>query len=136
MLFPEINKEILHTYSDRLTVHPNSIPCYAIEEVLAEKLRALIQRSYTAPRDFYDIWFLSNNYPDLDFKKIVEAFHKKMRFKNLEFSGINQIINEGNDKKLRNSWNNSLAHQIPGDALPEFDTVKYELTGLFKKIFE
>ena len=26
--------------------------------VLAEKLRALIQRSYTVPRDFYDICYL------------------------------------------------------------------------------
>ena len=135
MLFQEVEKKIIHTYSDSLSLDPNSIPCYAIEEVLAEKLRALIQRSYTAPRDFYDIWFLQKNYQDLDFKKIVEAFHKKMKFKNLHFTGIDQLINEKNDKKLRNSWNNSLAHQIPGDALPEFDLIKTELMELFKKIF-
>lgn len=77
MLFPEINKEIIHTYSDRLNINPNIIPCYAIEEVLAEKFRALIQRSYTAPRDFYDIWFLSKNYPDLDYKKLLVHSIKK-----------------------------------------------------------
>ncbi len=98
-------------------------------------MRALIQRSYTAPRDFFDIWFLQKNYPDIDFKKIVAAFHKKMKFKNLEFKGIEQLINDDNDKKLRASWKNSLAHQIQADALPEFDVVKKELLKLFNKIF-
>lgn len=59
-----------------------------------------------------------------------------MNFKILEFTGIDQLINEGNIKKLRNSWNNSLAHQVPGDVLPKFDVVKSELTELFNTIFE
>jgi predicted nucleotidyltransferase component of viral defense system len=135
MAFDEAHREIMHDYSDKIALKPNSIPCYSIEEVMAEKLRALIQRSYTAPRDFYDIWFLHNHYPKLDFKEIVKAFHKKMKFKNLEFTGIEQLMDESDDKKLRASWKNSLAHQIQAEALPEFDTVKKELTDLFKKIF-
>ena len=135
MLFEEAQQEITHQYSDKIALSPNKIPCYSINEVLAEKLRALIQRSYTAPRDFYDIWFLQKNYPNLNFNEIVEAFHKKMKFKNLEFTGIEQLMDEDDDKKLRASWRNSLAHQIQSEALPEFDVVKKELTVLFKKIF-
>jgi predicted nucleotidyltransferase component of viral defense system len=136
LTFDEVRKAVTHTYSDTLALDPNEIPCYSIEEVLAEKLRALIQRSYTAPRDFYDIWYLNKHYPDLDFTKIVEAFHKKMKFKNLEFKGIEQLMDEDDDKKLRASWKNSLAHQIQTEALPEFDTVKNELTNLFSTIFK
>jgi len=55
--------------------------------------------------------------------------------KNLEFNGINQLMDVENDKKLRASWKNSLAHQIQEEALPEFDVVKKELTELFNKIF-
>jgi predicted nucleotidyltransferase component of viral defense system len=135
MLFDEVHKEVLHTYSDELALDPNTIPCYAIEEVLAEKIRALIQRSYTAPRDFYDIWYLQKQYKDLDFKKIVEAFHKKMKFKNLEFTSVDQLLNEDNDKSLRASWKNSLSHQIQSEALPEYDIVKKKLSELFDKIF-
>lgn len=135
MMFEEAQLEIGHAYSDKLALDPNKIPCYSINEVMAEKLRALIQRSYTAPRDFYDIWHLHKNYPDLDFAKIVAAFYKKMEFKNLKFTGIEQLMDEDDDKKLRASWKNSLAHQIQSDALPEFDKVKEELTNLFKKIF-
>jgi predicted nucleotidyltransferase component of viral defense system len=136
LLFAQVNRKIIHDYSDQLALEPNLIPCYQIEEMLAEKLRALIQRSYTAPRDYYDIWYLSKSVEGLNWNNIVKGFHEKMKFKNLEFTGIEQFINEDNDKRLKGAWKNSLAHQIPGDSLPGYDTVKVELADLFKKEFD
>ena len=80
--------------------------------MLAEKLRALIQCSYTAPRDFYDIWCLTKNVDDHNWSEIIEALHKKMKFKGLDFTSVDQMINEENDKQLEAVWKNSLAHQI------------------------
>lgn len=136
LLFSPVKKKIIHPYTDKLSGFAEKIPCYDITEVMSEKIRALMQRKYTAPRDYYDIWYLSKNYPGLDFDKIVDAFHKKVKYKNLEFKNIGQLIDEEEDKKLRASWNNSLAHQIKKEALPEFDIVKTELKTLFKKIFK
>lgn len=133
MLFPVANRNVSHTYSDKLTENALQVPCYSIEEVLAEKMRALIQRSYTAPRDFYDIWYLSNHFTDLDYKPIVKAFHKKMGFKGHIFKGLEQLINSENDKQLSTAWKNSMAHQIPGE-LPVYETVKNQLKELFTKI--
>lgn len=63
---PEI-RPVDHAYSDKLSdAIMAGIPCYSIQEVLAEKLRALIQQFYTAPRDFYDIWYLSRKVPGLN----------------------------------------------------------------------
>ena len=73
------NREVTHDYSDSLSKEANSIPCYSINEVLAEKLRALIQQSYTAPRDIYDIWYLANNEEKLNWREIVKAFYYKMK---------------------------------------------------------
>lgn len=134
MLFPIASKDITHQYSDMLTANALQIPCYSIEEVLAEKMRALIQRSYTAPRDFYDIWYLSNHFTKLDYSQIVDAFHEKMAFKGHTFTGIEQLINPDNDKHLSAAWKNSLAHQIPNE-LPNYETVKNDLNSLFIKIF-
>ena len=136
LIFPQTDRKLIHAYSDQVALNPNAIPCYVIEEMLSEKLRALIQRSYTAPRDYYDIWYLSNTIKDLDWKKIAEAFHEKMKFKGHTFTGIDQFINDDNDKKLKNAWKNSLAHQIPGGQLPEYEVVKENLSGLLKKHFE
>lgn len=100
IVFDPAEKTLFHPYSDDL-LPAGSIPCYTIEEVLSEKIRALIQRSYTAPRDFYDIWYLSNNVPDLDWKAIVKAFFTKMKYKGLEFKGIDQFINPKNERAVQ-----------------------------------
>lgn len=136
MIFPPENRKVHHTYSDQLSESSQSIPCYTLQEVLAEKLRALIQRSYTAPRDFYDIWYLSQNVPDLSWPEIVKAFHQKMKFKGLEFTGIDQMINEENDKRLQAAWTNSLGHQIAKDQLPEYPKIKASLKELLQTYFE
>lgn len=135
MVFPSENKGITHQYSDSLTHSGEGIPCYDLKEVLAEKLRALIQRSYTAPRDYYDIWYLSQHNPDLDWDAIVAAFQQKMQFKGLSFNGIDQMLNEANDKILKKAWKNSLEHQITSGELPTYETVKQDLLNLFERIF-
>ena len=134
MIFPVEQREVNNPYSDSLSEIPLIIPCYAIHEVLSEKLRALIQRSYTAPRDFYDIWYLSKKSENIDWVKVKEAFLQKMKFKNLEFTGIGQMINESNDKTLKSAWKTSLGHQISEEQLPSYETVKIDLLELFNKI--
>lgn len=136
MVFPTEAREVFHPYSDSLSETPLVIPCYSLREVLAEKLRALIQRSYTAPRDFYDIWYLANNQSSIDWKEIRDAFHVKMKFKNLEFEGIHQMIDESNDKRVKAGWQNSLAHQIPGGITHTYEEVKQGLIELLNDIFK
>lgn len=134
MIFKPVEKSLFHPYSDRLAIE-TSVSCYAIEEVLSEKIRALIQRSYTAPRDYYDIWYLSNNIQDLDWGKIVPAFYEKMKYKSLEFTGIDQLINSKSERAVKLAWKNSLGHQIRADSLPDFEIVKSELEELLNKTF-
>ena len=135
MLFPVSLRSITHVYSDLLALAGQSIPCYDLKEVMSEKLRALIQRSYSAPRDYFDIWYLSKKLTEIEWPIIVNAFHEKMKFKNLEFTGIDQFLNDDVDKKLTGAWKNSLAHQIPHEQLPPYSRVKEELSLLFKRIF-
>lgn len=136
MIFPIETKEVHHPYSDQFSQVPLKVPCYAIHEVLSEKLRALIQRSYTAPRDFYDIWYLSNNVKGINWEKVKDAFYKKMKYKGLEFIGIEQMINEENDKRLKAAWRNSLGHQIPEAQLPDYEVIKKVLKDLLTRIFK
>ena len=135
MIFEVTERIVSHPYSDKIALN-NVIPCYKIEEVLSEKIRALIQRSYTAPRDYYDIWYLSNNFPDLNWTIIVDAFYKKMKFKNIEFIGVDQLINPKSDKALKGAWKNNLEHQIKKEKLPEYAIVKENLLQLFEGIFK
>jgi len=136
MFFAPDLATILHPYSDKLTENAQNIPIYSINEALAEKIRALIQRSYTAPRDYFDIWYLSKNIKNIDWEEVVKGFYKKIAYKNLYFSGTEQLINESNDKILKTAWKNSLEHQIESGKLPEYETVKNDLKILLEKIFK
>jgi predicted nucleotidyltransferase component of viral defense system len=136
MCFAAENAAVLHSYSDKLTENAQNIPIYSINEVLAEKIRALIQRSYSAPRDYYDIWYLSRNIEKIDWKAVVEAFYIKTAFKNLTFSGVEQLINSDTDKILQAAWKNSLQHQVAKNALPDYETVRNDLRKLFLRMFQ
>jgi predicted nucleotidyltransferase component of viral defense system len=131
---PEL-ANVLHPYSDKLSDYSKNIPIYCVNEVLSEKIRALIQRSYTAPRDYFDIWFLNNNIENINWQEVVWGFYEKVAFKNLYFSGTEQLINESNDKMLKSAWKNSLEHQIENEKLPKYETVRNDLIKLFNKIF-
>jgi predicted nucleotidyltransferase component of viral defense system len=136
MIFaPEI-ANVIHNYSDTLTANAQNIPIYSINEVLAEKIRALIQRSYTAPRDYFDIWYLSKNVENIDWKEVVKGFHQKVEYKKLQFLGVEQLINENHDKILKTAWKNSLEHQIENGKLPEYETVREDLKKLLERVFK
>lgn len=128
-------RRVIHEYSDKLSDTAISIPCYSLNEVLAEKMRALIQRSYSAPRDIYDIWYITNNETIEDWDEIVKMFHKKMKVKGLTFTGVDQMINSENDRRLKAAWQSSLGHQIKPESLPKFETVRNELKELLSRIF-
>ena len=99
------------------------------------EIKRLIQRSYTAPRDYYDIWYLSKQISDIDWEQVLQAFYAKTEYKGLKFTGIEQFINTQNDKRLKAAWKNSLEHQVASGSLPDYDEVRADLWLLFSRIF-
>jgi len=56
VLLPLARRPLLHPYSDSALLEGAALTCYSLEEVLAEKLRALGgQRRFIISRDIYDI---------------------------------------------------------------------------------
>ena len=129
---PELRK-IAHPYSDLLLEDSTEIFCYNLKEVVAEKLRALVQRSYTAPRDYYDIYNLKGLFTKEDWIKIKSAFLKKMKFKELKYANIEQLINDKSIKIIKTAWQNSLKHQISEENLPDVELVVKELKEILNK---
>jgi len=136
MLFEPTLKTVYHDYSDQLSSSGDEIACYDMREVLSEKLRALIQRSYTVPRDYYDIWYLHKHVEDLPWLEIKQAFLDKMAFKELEFIGIDQLLSAKSKNTVKRAWKNSLGHQIATRKLPAFDEVEKDLELLFNTTFK
>lgn len=81
MVEPSIWSSIYHPYTDEN--FDFSVQTYCIEEIFAEKLRALIERM--RPRDLYDIIHLhQDNRWQLDRTRVLTILIKKCEFKAVE----------------------------------------------------
>ena len=124
---PTVLRDINHHYPDVLPP-PASVRCYGFEEVFAEKLRAMGQRS--RPRDLYDIVNLFRRGDFLPHWGLVnEVYEQKCLSKGLGVFGFEDLESSPYREELEREWSNMLAHQLP--ALPHFEEFWKELPGLF-----
>jgi predicted nucleotidyltransferase component of viral defense system len=120
VMLPVSMRPIFHLYSDGLKASTTS---YALEEIMAEKIRSLFQR--TRSRDLYDIWQLADHVNRESVRSIV---HQKCDYKGV-------VVDEDMLKIKRDrfgaDWRVSLGHQmskIP-DFNEAFDSVLEEIEG-------
>ena len=124
VIFPLEAKEIHSPYSDVVT---RSFPSYALEEILIEKLCAIIGR--TEPRDIYDVNYLFD-VADIDFHKIPDAFREKAEFKGYDPNRLRESLNNKEDKYAR-MWESRLRHQVKN--LPHFEEIVRQLNRSLRK---
>lgn len=114
-----MTRALHHNYTDEI-IPPPQILCYTINEFLAEKTRALVERNGRA-RDVYDIVNISRNFRDeIDPQKARDIAQKKFAFKALHMPSVKQILTAIDLDTLKANWNDQLAHQISN--LPPVET--------------
>jgi len=123
---PPVLRTITHAFTD---VIPDdaSVRCYSFEELFAEKIRALGER--TRPRDLYDV---VNIYRHSDLRNepslIRNVLQQKCDSKGVTMPTYEGILNSPVFAELESEWENMLAHQLPNlpphalywEALKEF----------------
>lgn len=105
-----ISRSIYHPYSDLLDKNM-VVQSYCVEEIFAEKLRALIER--LSPRDLYDVIHLHTDKRWNPSKPILlNVLKEKCEFKNVQIPTMKLIESLPNVKDLEADWHDMLAHQI------------------------
>ena len=132
VILPAPRRPLLHGYDDGLRAE---VLVYALEEIVAEKLRALLQsearrvkRGWTRPRarDFYDLWrILGDLYKDIDVRVIPAVLRKKCEVRNVSFSSADDFFAEGLLAEVDAAWTQSLAALVSD--LPPVSKVLSEL---------
>ncbi|MDO9541142.1 MAG: nucleotidyl transferase AbiEii/AbiGii toxin family protein [Kiritimatiellia bacterium] len=74
----EVRHKFLHPFTGELLFKGGEVNCLALNELVAEKLRAAATRPTIAPRDFYDIDFILRNGFNLADQEVLELFQKKL----------------------------------------------------------
>lgn len=123
--FPTIQKSIFIHYSD---LKAFNMFCYPLEEVLIEKMCALMGR--TQPRDLYDLWYLleydkmdiAHSWPEFE-RKAKNKGHDPIVFKEKVLAKLNSF---------KGRWNGSLSSQIKN--LPDFDLVVREFNKHLRRL--
>ncbi|OGY82964.1 MAG: hypothetical protein A3F54_04650 [Candidatus Kerfeldbacteria bacterium RIFCSPHIGHO2_12_FULL_48_17] len=118
------SRDLQHNFSDAFKPIPQ-IRCYSINEILAEKSRALLERNGRA-RDIYDVVNISRNFREqIKPRRAKEITHAKFKFKKLPAPTVQQIMNAIDKGILKAHWENQLSHQISN--LPPVETFLYDL---------
>ena len=119
--------KVHHPYSDEPSTKIWST-CYAFEEVVAEKIRALAERA--RPRDLYDVIHFFRNRQIIDNLQLVyNTLTKKCSYKKIPVPTYSSIENHQKREELDSQWHHMLAHQLP--TLPPLDSFWRDLEPFF-----
>ncbi|MGA2186864.1 MAG: nucleotidyl transferase AbiEii/AbiGii toxin family protein [Bryobacteraceae bacterium] len=120
-------RPVFHPYPDVLP-DGATVPAYSLDELLAEKTRALYER--TRPRDLYDVVYILDNPPgDLHLERVNRIFGQKCIIKDLKLPTVGDLVQLAErDEELRSEWANMLAHQLPN--LPQLTDLLVRLPRL------
>ena len=121
-----------HDYEEPLDA---GIDVYALEEVVAEKLRAILQQidmlerrgwSRSRARDYYDLWRVLDAYRDqMDLTDFSRQLQVKCAVRGISFTGPDDFFDTRMLAYVGGTWEQSLGPLVPG--LPSFETVVSQL---------
>ena len=132
VLLPAERRQVIHDYGEPLNAE---VKVYSLEEIVAEKLRALLQQadmferrgwSRSRARDYYDLWRVFRTYKDrMDLAGFDSVLREKCAVRGVSFTGPDDFFHEAMLAYVEETWEQWLGPLVPG--LPSFDTV---ITGL------
>ena len=128
VLRPVERRKVIHEYGEPLEAE---VQVYSLEEVIAEKLRAILQQadmferrgwSRSRARDYYDLWQVLGTYREqmdlTDFRSLV---HQKCALRGVAFEGPEDFFHSRMLAYVGDTWAQWLGPLVPG--LPSFETV-------------
>lgn len=132
ILKPVILKPILHEYDELFEAN---ILVYSLEEIIAEKLRAILQNiknletrgwARSRARDYYDLWCILNTYRDqLEIEDFRVLLHKKCLIRGVNFENCNSFFSPKLLAIVEQTWQQWLGPLV--SELPPYHLVIDEL---------
>lgn len=135
ILKPAPTRGIIHEYGEPLE---SAVRVYALEEIVAEKLRGILQHakkleergwSRSRARDYYDLWRVLGTYQSrMDFSDFSPLLRRKCAVRGVDFAGPEDFFQEAILAHVERTWTQWLGPLVP--ELPSFQTVVGELRPL------
>ncbi|MGA7106016.1 MAG: nucleotidyl transferase AbiEii/AbiGii toxin family protein [Candidatus Deferrimicrobiaceae bacterium] len=129
-------RNVLHGYDEPLEIQ---VQVYSLEEIVAEKLRAILQHARaletrgwvrSRARDYYDLWRILDTYRDrLNVAGFPAFLREKCAIRDVTFSGPESFFPDAMLTDVEKTWNQWL-----GPLVPELPTCNLVIEGLHAQI--
>ena len=140
LLTPQ-KRPLIHAYDEEDL--GAEISCYQLDELVAEKLRTLLQthqklirRGWTRahPRDYYDLWRTLDAFGDtLDREQFVRLLERKCEHRGVKFLGLDDFFTDALVAEACLRWDANLRPFVV--ELPECQEVLDRLKALLQGLF-
>jgi predicted nucleotidyltransferase component of viral defense system len=125
---PVEHLKIIHEYGEPLD---DRVPVYSLEEIVAEKLRAILQHveklqtrgwSRSRARDYYDLWRVFNSYGEkLDLSDFPSFLREKCSVRGVSFESADDFFQKDMLSYVETTWEQWLGPLVSD--LPPFQSV-------------
>lgn len=134
-------RPILHGYDEKIDCE---VASYCIEEIVAEKLRALLQthqklvlRGWNRPRarDYYDLWSILKNYASVINKiNLLETLNIKCKHRDVSYKIAADFFTDELVREANLHWQETLNNMVVG--LPQCQLVLAETRYLINEMLQ
>lgn len=139
MAEPE-DRALIHGYEEPLAA---TVRTYRIEELIAEKMRTLLQthqkllrRGWNRPRarDYYDLWRILGQYGDvLDRGLLPDLLAQKSKHRGVSYAGLDDFFTEQLVREAATHWDANLRAFAAN--VPEWERVHADLRAMLAAFF-
>lgn len=132
LLTEPVTFAIKASYSD---LSPFALTAYSKKEIIAEKMRALLQqqKKWPRPRDLYDLWFILCRLQEgYEAQELRNLFEKKCQVRKIE-PNLGDLTSGNLKEWNKDAWNNQLKPLMK--KVPDFEKVWEEWVGKCRELF-
>ena len=121
LAFAPVWRPLLHPFSDQRDLGEIQLKCYSLEEVMSEKVRAVLgQRIYAVSRDLYDIFSLLKH---VDERAVRASLPRKLEAREVALRAGRLRPLTARREEFRADWERNVMALLPPGAERPFDEV-------------
>jgi predicted nucleotidyltransferase component of viral defense system len=141
LLWPHVRRPLIHGFEEQLD---STVLTYSVEEIVAEKLRALLQQSRklrernwirSRARDYYDLWRILGEFGStLAVDDFGVRLREKCAVRSVEFKSPDDFFDPRVLEHTAATWQQSLGSLVPN--LPPYEQVLNELKPAIEDLID
>ena len=132
LAFDPVWRPLSHPFSDQTDLGECRLQCYALEEVMCEKVRAVLgQRIYAVSRDLYDIFALVRH---VDEREVQASLPRKLEAREVLSGALDLNRLTARKDEFRADWKRNVTALLPPGAEQSFDEVWDEVVSCVGRI--